>query len=180
LHVQFRLFNEFEKPYIQIPDQKINTFQALTNHLEEEFSQKQYHYKMQLYHYFQLLLLNIERIKAGQQPKVEHDPHFELAVRFKRALEDHKKDFKNVAFFSELLGVSEKTLSNISKKYFKDTPSQVIHHSRVLEAQRLLSNSNLSIKEVAYQLGFDQPTYFTKYFKKYTKLTPKDFIQQVR
>jgi AraC-like DNA-binding protein len=44
----------------------------------------------------------------------------------------------------------------------------------------MLSNQNISIKEVAYSLGFNQPTYFTKFFKKDTKITPKQFQEQLR
>ena len=50
-----------------------------------------------------------------------------------------------------------------------------INDSLILEIKRLLMNTSLSIKEISYKTGFEDPTNFVKYFKKYTELTPIDF-----
>ena len=180
IQMEYRLFNEFGQPYIQLPRTELPVLQHLTNQLIDEIELQQYNYRQQIYYYFQILLLKLERLKQKATPNWTNDPHFEIALGFKQAIERHKTEFKGVTYFSQLLGISEKTLSTISKKYFKETPANFIHKKRVLEAKRLLSNSKLSIKEIAYQLGFEQPTYFTKYFKKYTTMTPKAFQSQFR
>lgn len=180
LQMQYRLFNELGNPYVQIPESEIAEFQFLSNQLNQEITVKKHNYREQLYYYFQILLLKIERLKQKEAIDFIQDPHFELAIQFKKAIENNKHQFSNVSYFSQLLGVSEKTLSTISKRYFQTTPANFIHQKRILEAKRLLSNSNLSIKEIAFTLGFEQPTYFTKYFKKQTQLTPKAFQQQFR
>ena len=61
------------------------------------------------------------------------------------------------------------------KQYLGDTPANIIQSVKILEAKRKLANKELSIQEIAFDLGFDQPTYFTKYFKKATGTTPKEF-----
>jgi AraC family transcriptional regulator, transcriptional activator of pobA len=65
------------------------------------------------------------------------------------------------------------------KQYLGDTPADVIQSMKILEAKRRLANKKFSIQEIAYDLGFDQPTYFTKYFKKAAGITPKEFQAQL-
>ena len=49
----------------------------------------------------------------------------------------------------------------------------------ILEAQRLLLYSNSNVNQVAYRLGFEDASYFVKYFKKYTGVSPKDFRKSI-
>jgi len=73
------------------------------------------------------------------------------------------------------LGTNGKTLTAACKQFLLNTPANIIKESKLLEAKRMMSNQKTSIKEIAYYLGFDDPTYFTKYFKKGTGFTPKEF-----
>lgn len=177
--MRYRIFNELEQPFVVLPDDELEQFRFLHQQLSSEIQNQAFNYKQQIFYYFQILLLNIERLKQKQQAQPPMNHHFELALKFKKAVEEHQHEICSVAYYSQLLGISDKTLTNISKKYLHNTPAKIIHQRKVLEAKRLLSNSNLSIKEVAYQLGFEQATYFTKYFKKYTHTTPKAFQQQL-
>ena len=176
--IEYRIFNEMGVPFITLPDNEVPHFQYLTTRLIEEIEEKRFNYKQQLYNYLHILLLNIERLNRVHQPTIQLDDKFELAMRFKKLVQQHMNEFQSVSFFSEALGVSSKTLTSITKNYYQLTPSNFIHQAKILEAKRLLSNTRLSKKEIAYQLGFEQPTYFTKYFKKYTSLTPKEFQVQ--
>ena len=55
----------------------------------------------------------------------------------------------------------------------------MIHERIILEAQRLLLYSELNVNQVGYRLGFEDPSYFVKYFKKYTSLSPSEFKKSV-
>ena len=48
----------------------------------------------------------------------------------------------------------------------------------MLEAKRILAHTTESVKEIGYDLGFDEPTNFIKYFKKHSKFTPTEFREQ--
>ncbi|MCD8186501.1 MAG: helix-turn-helix domain-containing protein [Rikenellaceae bacterium] len=74
-----------------------------------------------------------------------------------------------------MLGVNEKTLSKEVKALTGKTPKVYIDSRIILEAKRLLSYSNLSAKMIGFELGFDEPTNFTKYFRKHTGTTPARF-----
>lgn len=179
--IQYQLFNELGTPFVLLPAKQIVDFNYFTQSLQNEIEQKAYNYRAQIFHLFQTLLLKVERLKQEQENDfVEKiDQHFILAMNFKRQVEANIQSFLSVEQYSQLLGVSSKKLTALSKQFLKDTPANIVHQRKILEAKRLLSNQKISIKEIAYSLGFDQPTYFTKYFKKHTGLTPKQFIQQL-
>ena len=89
----------------------------------------------------------------------------ELAGLFFQAVEEHQQK----------LGVMEKQLASAVRQAVGMTPKAYLDQRRLLEAKRLLSFSELSIKEVAFKLGFDEPTNFNKFFRKHADLSPGDF-----
>lgn len=84
-----------------------------------------------------------------------------------------------VAEYARLMHVSTRTLSDLTGHLLNKTPSQMIQERIILEAQRLLLHSNLNIGQVGYRLGFDDPSYFVKYFKKHTNVSPSDFRKSI-
>ena len=74
-----------------------------------------------------------------------------------------------------MLYKSPKTLSNIFSKFSDKTPLQFIHERRSLEAKRLLQYSEKSIKEIAYELGFEDLQIFGRFFKKTEGITASEF-----
>lgn len=178
--IQYKLFNELGPPFVILSEQHNNEFDYLRGLLQNEVEQQAYNYQNQVFHLFQTLLLKVERLKQHQQGnELTLDVNFMLAMQFKRLIESNFQEALSVQTYSKLLGVSSKKLTTITTAHLGNTPAAVIHQRKVLEAKRMLSNLQLSIKEVAYSLGFDQPTYFTKYFRKHTGFTPKQFIQRL-
>ncbi len=80
-------------------------------------------------------------------------------------VEEHYKTLKKVGSYAELMHRSPKTISNIFAKTQQITPLQVIHQRIILEADRLLRHSQLSFKEIAFELGYDDPAQFSKLYK---------------
>jgi AraC-like DNA-binding protein len=66
-------------------------------------------------------------------------------------------------------------LNTVSKTVVHQTAKAFIDSFVILEAKRLLVATTLSVKEISYECGFDEPTNFLKYFKKHTNLTPTQF-----
>ena len=73
------------------------------------------------------------------------------------------------------MNVSEKRLTRATTNTLGHTPKTMIVERVMLEAKRLLIHTELSIKEIAYDLGFEEPTNFIKYFRKHTGKTPIEF-----
>lgn len=98
-----------------------------------------------------------------------------VARQFYNAVEQNFTTNRQVKFYADLLSVSEKVLARELKSFTDKTPKSYIEDRIVLEAKRLLSYSNLSIKEIGFNLGFDEPSNFNKFFKVHTQITPVDF-----
>ncbi len=174
------IFNEIGSQSLQLSDQDAQKMGLLASFIENEILQQDEYYKNQVYHYFQNILFQIERLrKARGDLDVELNAEHKLAADFKQLVFKEMDSFHSIDFFAQALGTSAKTLTKVSKEVLMGTPANVIKSSKILEAKRMLSNEKSSIKEIAYGLGFDDPTYFTKYFKKETELTPKQFQKQI-
>ena len=77
--------------------------------------------------------------------------------------------------YCEKLFVTEKRLNKATTQILGKTPKQMIDERLLLEAKRLLVHETHTIKEIAYELGFDEPTNFIKYFRKHTQKSPTEF-----
>ncbi len=121
--------------------------------------------------YLRVILLETERQLATSSASVTNN----IGRKFYNAVELHFKENRNTEFYVNLLGINEKILSKEVKALTGNTPKIYIDSRTILEAKRLLSYSSPSIKEVGYELGFDEPTNFNKYFRKHTGVTPAQF-----
>lgn len=99
----------------------------------------------------------------------------ELVRRFMTLVENNLTRKKPVSDYAEELGVSANYLNEVIKKYTGLPANHHIHQRKVLEAQRQLICYGLSMKEIAYRLGFDDTAHFSKFFKVNTGLNFKNF-----
>ena len=140
--------------------------------LKSAFAHKDY-----MQYLVRLFLIRVQRAgtrRAVQKLSVSCVAHRSF-VRFRQLLEKHFREIHTVKEYAEMLHVSTRTLSHYVAQSAHLTPLQVINDRVVLEAKRQLQHSTLSIKEIGYQLGFDDPSYFVKFFKRMTGQMPKEF-----
>ena len=98
----------------------------------------------------------------------------DLLRAFNVLVEQHFKNEHSVSFYAEKLFKSPKTLSNNFAKLNR-SPLQIIHQRIVLEAKRLLTYTDKSAKEIAYDIVFDDASHLSRLFKKYTSQSPSEF-----
>jgi AraC family transcriptional activator of pobA len=109
-----------------------------------------------------------------------------LVIKFRKHLDDHFRDvisgkvteIFNGSQIANVLAVSADHLGGIVKKETGRTLTQWITDRTIMEAQCLIRNSSFSISEISYKLTFSDPTNFTKYFKKNTGFSPKQYRDQ--
>ncbi len=125
-----------------------------------------------------LSIINNEREKIVTGEKRARTSSYEIFNKFLFNLEANFISEKSVTFYSEKLNVSQKKLSEISKEIFGDSPSRIIEKRAMLEAKRLLIYSGQTIQEIAFELGFNDHSYFTKAFHKNEGVTPTEFREK--
>ena len=81
---------------------------------------------------------------------------------------------------AKLFGISQRSFSRRFRQATNTTPLKYLQNQRFEESKDLLQNSNLSISEIAYRVGYLDVSYFTKLFKEFSSLTPKQYRTQVR
>jgi len=96
-----------------------------------------------------------------------------------RLIETHFISWHKPADYAAAMFLSVKALSRLTSKYLSKTPSELITERIIQEAKRALHFTNLSVKEIATQLHFEDPYYFSRLFRKYTGVTPTEFRQKV-
>lgn len=101
-----------------------------------------------------------------------------ISNQFSELLYNHYQEEKDVTFYADKLSLSSKYLSEILKKETGHSAKQIIDEFIIFEAQSLLKQTQMSIKEVVYWLGYEDPSYFTKHFKNKVGVTPLEYRNQ--
>jgi AraC-like DNA-binding protein len=100
---------------------------------------------------------------------------YQITLGFKKLLAERFRSEKSPSFYAGLLHISEIYLNEAVKHVTGFTVTWWIAQEVITEAKRLLCYSQLNVKEIAWQLGYQDHTYFSRLFKKTTKTTPLTF-----
>lgn len=98
-----------------------------------------------------------------------------LVKRFFHFLEENHRKNLSLNEYAQMIGVTANHLTQTIKQLTGKTSSQIIKDKQLLEIKRLLVHTNLSVSEIAGQLNFDDQSYFTKFFKRETGVTPLQY-----
>lgn len=101
-----------------------------------------------------------------------------LLNNFQSLIDQHFKVKKLPKDYAEMLYITPNHLNALCKDLGGISAGELIRSRVVLEAKRLLVNKELSVSEIAYELNFQDASYFVKFFKKYTNFTPEQFRKQ--
>lgn len=123
------------------------------------------------------LIIYITRLARSEYvpAKKLQDEKFHIIRKFNLLVEANFRAEHSVSFYAQQLCKSPKTLSNLFAIYNHKTPSQVIQERILVEARRLLSYTDKPVKQITYELGFEDVAYFSNFFKKHTRQSPMDF-----
>jgi AraC family transcriptional regulator, transcriptional activator of pobA len=171
------LFKMHDSPVRQLSDENVLTLSSLINLINSESQQphRPFHENMLalLLHAF---LIEIERLKPLKGDlSNERWTTLKTYYQFSALLEKYYIEHYPVEHYAELLGLSAKRLGEICKQAAGMTPKRIIEEHLGLEAKRLLRHSDLSIKEISFRLGFEDPAYFSRFFKKTVSMSPSAF-----
>lgn len=95
-------------------------------------------------------------------------------------VEENYVERRDIGFYAERMRMSEKALGDVAKRVLGRTVKDVIAQSLVLEVKRGIAADKESLKELSFRLGFNEPSYFTRFFLRQTGLTPHEFREKFR
>lgn len=174
------LFNDlFSVSQIQITNNAMlfaDLFKLMEKELENEKDLSQSDILKNLLHNF-LLLSERERRKQDFT-EIKKGADLDYVILFKDLLETSYRKVKKVSIYAKKISVTEKRLNQATSKILDKTPKQMIDERIMLEAKRLLVHTNESVKEIGFELGFDEPTNFIKFFRKHIQSTPVEFREE--
>lgn len=123
----------------------------------------------------ELYLLKLERQNHTSSSAKLNKDHYPLFFQFKDLVEKNYRDTRNVKDYAETMSISTKHLNKIVKSFTLNTAKHFIDKYVILEIKRAILSTDNSLKEIAYEKGFNEVTNFTKFFKRHTDFTPKEY-----
>ncbi|MEJ8756722.1 AraC family transcriptional regulator [Pontibacter sp. H259] len=164
----------YQHPYLDLKEDLQQLFLKLTDLISLELQQPAPSQAI-LSRYLFILLNYLLRECHVQIAQLTPARHSERLFKLSNLIEENYLAHKPISFYAEALHITPKHLNNLCRQYLHTTVADMQNDRLLLESKRLLYFSSLSVKEIAYQLGFTDDSYFVRFFKRLTGTTPMQF-----
>jgi AraC family transcriptional activator of pobA len=176
------LFNNiYESPVLALSEAEFASLHLLFRGIEEEMRRPGIAQMEALLSYLKILLINASRMKMerrGALPEaVEKEP--EILGRLKAAIEERFASLHSPGDYAGMLNISTAALNKVVKASLDKTLSQLIAERIVVEAKRQLYLTSKPVKQIAFELGYDDEFYFSRFFKGNVGVSPQYFRDTV-
>lgn len=179
LKICAELFDDFVSlSCVTVQDKDSAALEMLIGAMQEELKKEDsLGHREALHALVKLFVIMVRRSYAGMNPSAPnpHKVSYKAFLNFRKLIEENYCHLHTVKDYASLLNVSSKTLTLYVNECSKYSPLELINNRIILEAKRLLRYSVLSVKEIAFRLGFEDPSYFAKFFKRLVKQSPADY-----
>ncbi|MFM2319625.1 MAG: hypothetical protein RLZZ215_2246 [Pseudomonadota bacterium] len=157
------------------------TLFSLVRQLVTEYENPQTGQTCLLGAYLKIIFVLLGRVAGHvQTPEQQFDAKITIYEQFLKLLEEHYTQHWSINRYAERLGMTESRLNRLCQRYTGQNALQIMHGRLVTEAKRKLMYANLSVNEVAYELGFKDPAYFSRFFNKSCGEPPSQFKARMR
>lgn len=172
----YELFDKATTIHVDVgPDEITQLFLSLHEEMQNPYAHAHYEMVMCL---LKILLIQIDRHSAISHlgiTEANYNNEWNSFNRFRRTLEFNYHKVHTVSDYAKLMGITARSLANITHNAVGAQPLKMINNRIVLEAKRLLAYSSKPIKEIAYSLGFTSISHFSKMFSTQTGVSPLEF-----
>lgn len=178
------LFNNiYEPPFIKVEDGPAATFKMLLGQIKAEMQNAAIAQYELLVSYLKIFLITAARLKTEQHPQaqemaIEQQQPF-ILQNLKDAIEEHFRNKHSASDYAGMLNISAKALAKLAKTHFNKTLTDLIAERIVIEAKRELYLTNKPVKEIAFDLGYDDEYYFSRFFKNNADVSPQLYRETV-
>jgi AraC-like DNA-binding protein len=167
-------------PQLKLAQQQVMPIASIIQELVHEYNSCEIQRASALSAYLHILLVKIQRFYASGDEKENLAGASVLVRQFKYLVSEHYLTERSIQAYAERIGISTSHLSKLVKTMTGQTPGQIIRQTLVLEAKRLLANTDLTIEQISYRLAFDDPAYFGRFFKREAGMSPGAFRDYIR
>jgi len=178
------LFNNiYQKPFFRVDEKLEDTLDKVVGQIKTEIQRPGLAQYELLISFMKIFLISASRAKAQQQPESiplptsRREPF--ILQNLKEAIEKDFRSKHTPQDYAILLNISSNALARIAKTHFNKTLTNLITERIIIEAKRELYLTNKSVKEVAYELGYDDEYYFSRFFKKNVNISPQAYRETV-
>ncbi|SDD22481.1 AraC-type DNA-binding protein [Mucilaginibacter pineti] len=178
------LFNNiYHPPYVKVDATSAATFNNIISLVKAEIPNKGLAQYEILVSYLKIFLITASRLKTEQQ-ELEQKPDMAnkepyILQDLKEAIEENYKTKHSASNYADMLNISAKALAKITKTHFNKTISNLIAERIIIEAKRELYLTNKPVKEIAWNLGYEDEYYFSRFFKTNADVSPQGYRDTV-
>lgn len=175
--------NVYQAPFVSVDKNTATTLQMVCEQIKTEMQNPDLAQYELLISYLKIFLITAARLKTQQQPESVTLPDDQkepfILQKLKDAIEANFKSKHSPAEYAEMLYITPKVLAKITKSYFNKTLSHLINERIIIEAKRELYLTNKTIKEIAWELGYEDEYYFSRFFKVNADVSPQLYRKTV-
>lgn len=172
------LFNNIYSPPLVHIDKKTRTnLEIIIEQLKIEMQNPALAQYELLISYLKIFLITASRLKTEQYTKAyevtegKKEPF--ILQNLKNAIELHYKTKHSASDYADMLSITSKALTRLTKTHLNKTLTDLITERIIIEAKRELYLTNKTVKEIAFELGYNDEYYFSRFFKKNTEVAPQ-------
>ncbi|RPD38622.1 AraC family transcriptional regulator [Chitinophaga barathri] len=177
---QWPFFSFSASPFLQLSAPQFETVMQELENIEKEYALADWLSVRIITHRLKTLLALLERYYDVKHPSDNQVPLRRMVKQFLELLEKHYRENATVEFYADKLHVTPQYLNIVCKKETGITAGSCIRQRVLLEAKRLLTLTGQDVKEIAFELGFSDTSYFSRFFRRYTGETPVAFRQHIQ
>lgn len=163
-------------PVIYLTEAQAPLFQNLVEAMLSEFRSNHPGRSQMLQSLLQIFLIQAQRHYQGSTPAAP-STEIQLIEQFRRLIDQRYLVIRSVQEYADLLGITAGYLTKISKDVTGQPASNLIRDRLIMEAKRLLAHTDNTVAEICAELQFDDPSYFSRFFKRETGASPLAFRQ---
>jgi AraC-like DNA-binding protein len=172
-------FGSNYSPVVNLDEAERGRLRTLASVIQEEFDTRDQNQEEMLRLLLKRFIIRITRLARKQLVKKKlPEKELELIRQYNVLVEEHFKKFRQVGDYAAMMHRSPKTISNLFAQQGDKSPLEIIHDRLTMEAKRLLLYTDKSSKEIGWELGFEDPSQFNRFFKKRTGFPPREFRDQ--
>ena len=169
------LFRSHQNAFFDLsPDEVVKWVDEL-QYMEDEVGISDEYSRDAIFYSISSLLVRAVRLGQHNKPSKRFVTGQDFLFRYQELIEENFLDAKTPSQYAEKLNITANYLNSLCKKKSGKSAGELIRQRILLEAKRLLTHTKLSVSEIAYRLGFEDNSYFGRFFHKYTQMTPLQF-----